>query len=58
MHARQFYDQGATTCERGAQMKCVDGRWQATGGECAGQAADPSGEETQPGVVQLPLERD
>ena len=47
-----FYGPGAMSCQAGAQARCVDGRWQMTGTQCAGQATDPSGEENQPGVVQ------
>ena len=47
-----FFGTGAMSCQAGAQAQCVDGRWKMTGSDCAGQAADPSGEERQPGVVE------
>ena len=39
------------SCQAGAEAQCVNGSWKLTGSECAGQAADPSDEEAEPGVV-------
>lgn len=51
MYGGQFYGPAAMTCQAGVQAQCVEGRWKLTGAQCAGQAADPSGEESEPGVV-------
>ena len=58
MWAQNFYGPDALSCQRGTQMKCVDGRWQPTGSQCADDPGDPSGEENQPGVVQPPVGND
>lgn len=58
MWGGRFYGPQAISCQNGQQSRCVDGRWQKTGSECAGGAADPSGEEDQPGVVRPPLDAD
>jgi len=55
MWADRFYGPDALSCQRGVQMKCVDGRWQATGAQCADEPGDPGGEENQPGVTQPPV---
>jgi hypothetical protein len=47
-----FYGPGAMSCQNGQQARCVDRAWKMTGEGCAGQAADPSGEENQPGVAE------
>lgn len=47
-----FYPPGGKTCQDGVQTKCVDGKWQPTGEQCADEAGDPTGEETQPGVAE------
>jgi hypothetical protein len=58
MWAHRFYGPDALSCQQGAQMKCVDGRWQPTGSQCADDPGDPTGEENQPGVVQPPIGND
>ena len=58
MWAHQFYDTDALSCQAGVQMRCVDGRWQKTGSQCADDPGDPTGEENQPGVVQPPVGND
>jgi hypothetical protein len=58
MYGATFYGPGAMSCQAGAQAQCVDGRWKMTGSQCADQAADPPGEENQPGVVQPPIGND
>jgi len=45
-----LYGDGSTSCQAGAQARCADGRWKLTGSQCAGEAADPAGEENEPGV--------
>lgn len=47
-----FYPPGGTTCQDGVQTKCVAGKWQATGSQCADDAGGPAGEETVPGVAE------
>ena len=51
MYGGQFYGPGSMSCQAGAEAQCVNGSWKLTGSECAGQAADPSDEEAEPGVV-------
>ena len=58
MWAQNFYGPDALSCQDGTQMKCVDGRWQPTGSQCADDAGDPTGKENQPGVVQPPVGND
>lgn len=58
MWAQTFYGQDALSCQRGTQMKCVDGRWKPTGAQCADDPGVPTGEENQPGVVQPPVGND
>jgi len=58
MYAHQFYGANALSCQDGTQMKCIEGRWQATGSQCADEAGDPTGKENQPGVVQPPIDSD
>lgn len=50
MWGGRFYAPGAVSCQNGSQAKCGAGTWQMTGERCAGQAADPSGEEDEPGA--------
>ena len=58
MWGGRLYGAQAMSCQNGRQAQCVDGQWKMTGEDCAGVAADPSGEENQPGVVQPPLDAD
>lgn len=52
MWGGRFYDSGAESCQNGSQWKCVSGMWHLSGERCAGQAADPSGEEDVPAVAE------
>ena len=58
MWANVPYGADAISCQRGTQMKCVDGLWKPTGSQCADDPGDPTGEENQPGVVQPPVGND
>ena len=51
MWQNTFYGPGATSCQHGTQARCVHGVWELTGEQCADDAADPSGEEAEPGVA-------
>jgi hypothetical protein len=55
MWGGSFYDAGAMSCQAGAQARCVEGRWTLTGSQCAGAAADPAGEENEPGATEPPV---
>jgi hypothetical protein len=44
------FSEGTTTCQSGTQFRCVGGKWESVGTQCADEDPGDAGVRLQPGV--------
>jgi len=48
----QAFSEGTVSCQSGTQFRCVGGKWENVGTQCADQDPGDAGVKVQPGVNQ------
>jgi len=50
MYRAQPFSEGTVSCQHGRQLRCVGGKWEDVGSECADDDPGDAGVEVRPGV--------